>query len=98
MCSVWACRSMPPGVEPKGHFREKTAIFRVRGGRLVSTKGMRFHADSMDRRSPDHVFLVLLEKLVAQVAAEGVRRRSRAGIVKRTMKKRVVESLDWVDG
>ena len=49
-----ACRSMPPGLGPSGHLREKTASFRVLGGGLVKEKARRFQGNRAVRRSPDH--------------------------------------------
>ena len=51
--SVCACRSIPPGVVPMGHFLEKTAILRMTGGRRRLPPSSRlFQANSAPRRSP----------------------------------------------
>lgn len=86
---------MPPGVVPIGHFREKTAILSVWVGLgyTVLENGRRFHANSTLRRSPDHG-LVKVDKVVQMEEVVGVWRRKRVGMVKRTMKKRVVHKLD----
>jgi hypothetical protein len=59
--SVSAWRSMPPGDETEGHFREKTAILRETGEGLENAKGRVFHEKVMLRRSPVKS-LVCLEK------------------------------------
>lgn len=60
-------------------------------------KASRFHANSAERRSPDQGFLAWLAIKVVHMDVVGARRRKRAGIVKRTTKKRVVQrlTLDW---
>lgn len=52
VCSVCACRSMPPGAEATGHFRENTAILSLAGGGLDCLNGRWFHENSISRRSP----------------------------------------------
>lgn len=86
---------MPPGVVPIGHFREKTAILRAIGGGWSGywRKRRRFQANWAARRSPDQG-LTWLAKVV-HMDVVGVWRRKRAGMVKRTMKKRMVHRLDW---
>lgn len=74
-------------------------------GRLASlgpSKESRFHAKRASRRSPEKGFglwaelAAALGKRAAQAEeVVAVRRRKRAGMVKRTMKKRVVHRLDW---
>lgn len=91
-----AWRSMPPGLGPVGHFREKTASFRVLGGGLVKEKARRFQENWAIWRSPDHGgWFVSEEKEIAAVEEEqeDVRRRKRTGMVKRTVKKRKVQRL-----
>lgn len=94
---VKAWRSMPPGLGPVGHFREKTASFSVLGGGLVKEKSRRFQANWAVWRSPDHGgwFVSEEEEETAAVEEEQVevRRRKRAGMVKRTVKKRKVQRL-----
>lgn len=93
---VKAWRSMPPGLGPVGHFREKTASFRVLGEGLVKEKARRFQANWAVWRSPDHGGWVLLEEgetAAVEEEQDEVRRRKRAGMVKRTVKKRKVQRL-----
>lgn len=52
---------MPPGMDPTGHFLEKTATLRGIGPR--STKDRWFHAKVATRKSPAHdLVLVVVEK------------------------------------
>ncbi|GAB4855169.1 hypothetical protein Ancab_023795 [Ancistrocladus abbreviatus] len=81
-----------PGTELVGHFIEKTAIFNTLLGGRLSTKERRFHAASVLRRSPLHR-LEAEEKAVKTREDALVERRKRARIVKRVMKKRVVQRL-----
>ena len=57
-------------------------------------KRRRFHANWAARRSPDQG-LTWLVKAVPHMDVVGVWRRKRAGMVKRTMKNRMVHRLDW---
>ena len=92
VCSVWAWRSMPPGVVPIGHFLEKTAILRTTGGAGLPPSSRRFQANSAPRRSPVHG-LTWEEKGLEM--EEGTWRTRRAEMVKRTMKKRILVRLVW---
>lgn len=94
VCKVWAWRSMPPGTVPIGHFLENTAILRETGLGRSRGKERRFQANSAVRRSPDQG-LGRVEKVVQREVVVGVWRRKRAGMVKRTTKKRVVQRFDW---
>lgn len=78
-----------------GHFREKTASFRVLRGGLVKEKARRFQANWAVWRSPDHGGWCVSEEETEAVEEEQeeVRRRKRAGMVKRTVKKRKVQRL-----
>ena len=76
---------------PIGHFLENTAILRAIGGALSSKNWRRFHENSAKRRSPDQA--LALARVVHMDVFVGVWRRKRAGSVKRTMKKRVMQRL-----
>lgn len=93
--NVNACRSIPPGVVPTGHFLVKTAILRGTGGGMWEEKLRWFQENSAERRSPEKEVEVV--EAVLQMEAGGVWRRRRAGIVKRRTQKRVVARLDWIE-
>lgn len=79
---------MPPGVVPIGHFLEKTAIFKSIGEGLCSVKESLFHAKSAKGSSPDQEFFrVVHVEFVVEIW------RKIAGIVKMTMKKRVIQRV-----
>jgi hypothetical protein len=88
---------MLPGAVAMSHFWEKTAILRETGGAgRCWRKGRRFQENCATRRSPEKGRLLRwVEKVVQREEVVGVWRRKRAGMVKRTMKKRVVQRFDW---
>ncbi|KAH0853423.1 LOW QUALITY PROTEIN: hypothetical protein HID58_093198, partial [Brassica napus] len=77
---VKAWRSMPPGLGPSGHLREKTASFRVLGGGLVKEKARRFQGTRAKEETT----------AVEEEEQEEVRSRKRYRMLKGTVKKRKI--------